>query len=313
MSSPDQEQDNDTVQDISILSADLRRQTAALVEHSSLPALRLVSRGWNEAANLAVRRLECELSAAQLRLVGQRWPNLEQLALEWRIPPDKNSRDLLSSLRPLKQVQHLGMGNGAALLPEGQELMLRQTRLLSLRVFGIFDIASDGLLQVIGRLSHLERLDCGLQAERRVLKALQPPLQLEAATDRGVRCLSSLQSLQALALTFRSPRLPVRKSTVTGQALSAIGSLHQLTHLYLDGWPMVDTDLGHLKGLQLHSLELSNCLRLTSGCLVHLNLLTSLRTLSISSLEPPWRTDEELDAFEELAHKLMPFLTTLSF
>ncbi len=57
MSSPDQAQDTDTVLDISVLPADLRRQTAAWVEHGSLPALRLVSRAWNEAANLAVRRL----------------------------------------------------------------------------------------------------------------------------------------------------------------------------------------------------------------------------------------------------------------
>ena len=85
MSSPDQEQDHDTVQDISVLSADLRRQTAAFVAHSSLPALCLISRDWNEAANLAVRRLEFELSPAQSSLVGQRWPNLEQLALDGEV------------------------------------------------------------------------------------------------------------------------------------------------------------------------------------------------------------------------------------
>ena len=304
MSSPDQEQD------ISVLPADLRRQTAALVEHSSLPALRLVSRGWNEAANLAVCRLAGELSLAQLRLIGQKWPNLEQLALDWRIIPD---RDLLSSLMPLMRLQHLSMGTGAALLPGGQEFILRQTRLLGLHIFNICFGASDGLLQVIGRLSHLERLDCGLQAERRAPKPMLPPLQLEPATDEGVRCLSSLQSLQALALTFRAPQLPPRKFNVTGQALSSIGSLHQLTRLCLDWWPMVDTDLDHLKHLQLHSLELNNCLSLTSGCLMHLSLLTSLHTLSFLSVEPPWSTEEELDAFEELANEVMPFLTTLNF
>ena len=297
--------------DISDLPADLRRQTAALVEHSSLPAMRLVSRGWNEAANLAVRRLESELSPVQLRVIGQRWPNLEQLALDWRLPPD---RDLLLSLMPLKRVQHLGVGMGAVLLPEGQEFMLRQTPLLGLHIFSISFGASDGLLQVIGRLSHLKRLDCGLQAEHYVLKAELLSLQLEPATDEGVRCLSSLPSLQALALTFRSPQLPPRNVTVTGQALSSIGSLHQLTRLCLDWWAMVDTDLDHLKHLQLRSLELTNCLSLTSGCLMHLSLLASLHTLNLSSMEPIMGdTEEELDALEELAKELMPFLTTLNF
>ena len=46
------------VQAISDLPEELRVQTAAWVEHSSLPALRLVSRGWYEAANLAVRQLK---------------------------------------------------------------------------------------------------------------------------------------------------------------------------------------------------------------------------------------------------------------
>ena len=58
MSSQDQEQDTDKVWDMSDLPADLRRQTAALVEHGSLPALRLISHDWNEAANLAVRQLK---------------------------------------------------------------------------------------------------------------------------------------------------------------------------------------------------------------------------------------------------------------
>ena len=46
------------VQDFSDLPEELRMQTAAWVEHGSLPALRLVSRGWNEAANLYVRQLK---------------------------------------------------------------------------------------------------------------------------------------------------------------------------------------------------------------------------------------------------------------
>ena len=45
---------------ISDLPADMRRQIAALVQQSSLPALRLVSRGWNEAANLVVHQLDFE-------------------------------------------------------------------------------------------------------------------------------------------------------------------------------------------------------------------------------------------------------------
>ena len=58
MPTPDQNQDTEIVQDTSDLPADLRRQTAACVEHGSLPSLRLVSRDWNEAANLAVRQLK---------------------------------------------------------------------------------------------------------------------------------------------------------------------------------------------------------------------------------------------------------------
>ena len=46
------------MQDIGDLPKELRIQTAAWVEHGSLPALRLVSHAWNEAANLAVRQLK---------------------------------------------------------------------------------------------------------------------------------------------------------------------------------------------------------------------------------------------------------------
>ena len=56
------------VQGISDLPEELRVQTAAWVEPGSLPALRLVSRGWNEAANLAMRQLELHNSA---------WPGQE--------------------------------------------------------------------------------------------------------------------------------------------------------------------------------------------------------------------------------------------
>ena len=225
MSSPDQEQDIYSGQDISDLPADLRRQTAAWVEHGSLPALRLVSRAWNEAANLAVRQLKesFDLSPAHVLLIGQRWPNLHRLdlcmaaALRW---PDEVCGALMSSLRLLMQLQHLRLGPGAALLPEGQEFILRQTRLLSLSISGILGGtgASDRLLQVIGRLNHLTRLDCHLQDQHQMLLNNTPPFQLEPATDEGVRCLSSLQSLQHLSLIVNK-----HHSAVTGQALSTIG------------------------------------------------------------------------------------------
>ena len=114
MPCPDHDQDTAIVQDISDLPADLRRQTAAWVEHGSLPALRLVSRGWNEAANLAVRQLKHHqhLWPANIRLIGQKWPNLEQLDLQTQAAlwsPDKQCRDLMSSLMPLTRLQHLGL------------------------------------------------------------------------------------------------------------------------------------------------------------------------------------------------------------
>ena len=109
--------------------------------------------------------------------------------------PDGNCRDLMSSLMPLMRLQHLSLDAGTALLPEGREFVLRQTRLLSLRICGMFGGgASDGLLGVVSRLSHLTRLACNLQAESQLLAGVQPPFQLEPATDEGVGCLSSLQS-----------------------------------------------------------------------------------------------------------------------
>ena len=212
MSSPDQEQDTNSGQDINDLPADLRRQIAALVEHGSLPALRLVSRAWNEAANLAVRWLTGRPPQwpAEVLLIGQRWPNVEQLNMAitdalWS--PDQGCRALILSLRPLMRLQHLRLGMGAALLPEGQEFLLRQTRLLGLHLwrstFGSPGEASDRLLQVIGRLNHLTRLDCHLHEEALFIRPT--PSQLEPATDEGMRCLSSLQSPQSGPETNSEP------------------------------------------------------------------------------------------------------------
>ena len=131
---------------------------------------------------------------------------------------------------------------------------------------------------------------------------------MEPATDEGLRCLSSLQTLQDLTLTLSI--IPGSYYTITGQALSSIGSLHQLTHLSLDRWPIVDAHLGYLQDLQLHSLEFSNCMSLTSGCLMHISLCTSLHSLSLNRpRDIAWGTEEELDAFKELANQVMPFLT----
>ena len=301
------------VHDISDLPEELRAQTAAWVEHSSLPALRLVSRGWNEAANLAVRQLKRHDSLwpaqeLEMRLIGQRWPNLERLELDEEdalVEPDEDCRQLMASLTPLTRLQHLSLGMGAALLPEGQECILRQTRLLSLRTICIRGEigASDGLLQVISRLSHLTRLECDLQAERENLAEGLP--QLEPATDEGLRCLSSLRALQDLTLPVSA-----HGATVTGQALSTVGSLHQLTHLSLEGWPMVYTDLGQLTHLQLVSLELRSGLNLTSGCTMHLSLITSLCFLNLERAGN-WFTEEDMDPFEEFASGVMPHLTRL--
>ena len=311
MSSPDQEQDTNSGRDITDLPADLRRQTAAQVEHGSLPALRLVSRAWNEAANLAVRQLTGSrfLSPAHVLCIGQRWPNLERLnlcytaALRW---PDKDCGVKMSSLKPLMRLQHLCLGMGAALLPEGQEFLLRQTRLLGLRMFGSIG-ASDGLLQVISRLNHLTRLECHLEDQHQLLLNNTPPFPLEPATDEGMQCLSSLQSLQDLRLTVNK-----HQSAVTGQALSTIGSLHQLTQLCLCGWPMLDADLGHLAHLQLLSLDLSDCWSLTSGCLLHeVPLFTTLHSLDMGRGDE-WYTAEELEDFKQVTHDVMPFLTELT-
>ena len=312
MSSPDQEQDINSGPGINDLPADLRRQTAAWVDHGSLPALRLVSRAWNEAANLAVRRLTGPPPKwpAQLQLIGLRWPNIEQLNLgviEELWSPDRNCRALILSLRPVKRLQHLRLDLSAALLPEGQELLLRQTGLLGLHLwrntFGMIDGASDRLLQVIGRLNSLTRLDCHLQDRA------YRPTKLEPATDEGMRCLSSLQFLQDLRLTVN--RLG---PAVTGQALSTIGGLRHLTHLCLSGWPMLNTDLGYLTHLQLRSLDLSNCLHLTSACLLHEMLLfKTLHSLYLGQGHG-W-TAEQLEAFKEqvLARDMVPFFRVVSF
>ena len=185
--------------------------------------------------------------------------------------------------------------------------MLRQTRLLSLRITGIIGEtgAPDGVLQVIGRLSHLTRLYCKLQPYHAVLAGILQPFQLEPATDVGVQCLSSLQSLKDVTLINGQANM----YEITGQSLSAIGSLRQLTHLSLLGWSMADTDLGHLTHLQLLSLELEQCWTLRSGCLKHTCLLTSLHSLSMHA---PVGTEEELHIFKKLATEVLPFLTTLN-
>ena len=101
-----------------------------------------------------------------MRLIGQRWPYLERLVLFLKqlASPDENCRDVISTLRPLTRLQDLKLGIGALLLPEGQDFILRQTRLLSLSTVSFWcgDGATDGLLQVIGSLSHLTRLDIDL-------------------------------------------------------------------------------------------------------------------------------------------------------
>ena len=205
------------------------------------------------------------------------------------------------------RLQHLSLGMGVALLPEGQDFMLRQIQLFSLSTICMCGRigASDGLLQVISRLSRLIRLECDLQAERETLAGDLPQCQLQPATDEGVRCLSSLRALQVLTL----PVQPYDAS-VTCQALSTFGSLHQLTHLALWGWPMVDTDLGQLTHLQLVSLDLRSCLKLTSGCTMNLSLITSLRFLNLEHAGN-WFTQEDIEPFEELASGVMPHLTRL--
>ena len=121
------------VHGISDLPEELRAQTAAWVEHGSLAALRLVSCSWNEAANLAVRQLKGwflvePAEFERVRLIGQRWPNLERLDIDcYDWPAEVSCRDLVSYLTPLTRLTHLCWPPGAALLPEGQELMLRQT------------------------------------------------------------------------------------------------------------------------------------------------------------------------------------------
>ena len=133
--------------------------------------------------------------------------------------------------------------------------------MLNLVIYDHISGASDRLLQIIGRLSYLTRLDCHLQAQHGHLDGILPTFQHEPATDEGVRCLSSLHSLKDLTLMFsKNPYIQV---TVTGQALSSTGSLRQLTHLSLEGWPMMDTDLAHLTHLQLHSLHWDHCQELT--------------------------------------------------
>ena len=316
-----QEQDTDMVLHISDLPEELRIRTAACVEQGSLPALRLVSRTWCEAANLAKRQLKLDFptldppQAQKSRLIGQKWPNLERLdlVLDELALPDRRSRDLILALRPLMQLRDLYLVIGALLLPEGQEFILRQTRLLSLCTISLWagDGATDGLLQVVGRLSHLTRLEIDLYAKGCTGKyppgMLAPPQQ-QPATDEGLQCLSSLQSLKDLRMTVQD----TFTICFTGRALSTVGSLHQLTHLSLWGWPIVDTDLGHLTLLQLMSLDLESCSYLTSGCLMHISLITSLRSLNLVG-SGDWQYPEEaLEAFEELAIEKLPFLTILN-
>ena len=197
-----------------------------------------------------------------------------------------------------------------------QEFIFRQTRLLSLCLCGSFFSktgAPDGLLQIVGRLSHLTRLECDLQARPAQLEGILPPISLEPVTDEGVRCLSSLQSLKDLTLTMASYDC----TTIAGEALHSIRSLHQLAHLWLTEWPIWDTDLSYLTNLPLMSLNLNSCRDLTSECLVHMCLITSLHSLSLDEVSWSYMDMEEnickeIEKVEELANELMPFLTTLN-
>ena len=63
---------------------------------------------------------------------------------------------------------------------------------------------------------------------------------------------------------------------------------------------MVDTDLGHLTHLPLVSLDLEMCLDLTSGCVMHLSLITSLCQLSLA------QTFDEREACVKLIDELLP-------
>ena len=83
--------------------------------------------------------------------------------------------------------------------------------------------------------------------------------------------------------------------------------------LCLNGWPMLDTDLGHLTHLQLLSLDLSDCKHLRSGCLRHeMPLFTNLHSLDMGRGDD-WFTVEEPGAFNILARDMMPFLRGLAF
>ena len=251
-----------------------------------------------------MRQLDLSLTtlnpAEKAGLIGQRWPNLErlQLDLDELALPNQKCRDLILTLGPLTRLRDLCLSMGALLLPEGQELVLRQLQLRSLCTISSFvgDGATDGLLQVVGRLSYLTRLDTALSTkpfEWKNSPGRLAPHQQQPATDEGVRFLSSLQSLKDLRLTVQAfdfmitGQLMVQVSdyTITGQALTTVGSLHQLTHLSLWGWPIVDTDLVHLTHLQLMSLE--SCTDLTKGCLMHLCPVTTLRSLSLAN-SPLW-------------------------
>ena len=107
-------------------------------------------------------------------------------------------------------------------------------------------------------------------------------------------------------------QISLQSLCVTGHALSSIGSLHQLTRLSLDAWPMVDTDLAHLTHLQLMSLDLDS---LTApGCGMYLSLITSLRQLSIGVMDGEtacFFTQAEPEAFEKLVDRWLPHASVI--
>lgn len=259
---------------------------ARLVAQDDLPALRLTSKRWHEAANTAVQSIGKEgwLPKTQLQHMltsAHKYPGLLVLNLTC-LPAFRAAQRLLQELVSLSRLQVLSLHHSLTQLPVGQQFILQQSYLTSFTACSMR--VADGILD-----SFLPRV-AGMQSLVTLVLFLSG-----SVTDAAICDLSGLTNLQSLCL-------PVSryKACISGRSMKVFTALSKLTELSLPGWPLQENHVAVMTELKyLRMIDLSMCENLSSLCFMPLLQFAQLTALDIIR-DDEWLVDPILDMFKLL-------------
>ncbi len=222
----------------------LYKLVAQMVSQDDLPALRLTSKEWHDAANAAVQRIGkggwlTKLQLQYLPKAVHKFSGISSLDLTFLA---EAAQDLLKRLLSVSRLQALTMYFTLAQLPIGLQFILQQRHLTSLTANSLeYDPEAgirDSFLHSIACIESLVELDLHLS---------------DSVTNAAISGFSGLTNLQSL-------RLPVSKhgAGVTGRSMTVFTALSKLTHLSLEGWPLKDTHVAMMTRLtELQKIDIT--------------------------------------------------------